>query len=251
MTRFESRSDDLHEPKREVLARIRATIPSPEFGARPLTPSSRRLRARRRSCPIEETRSAQPAGAGEDEEFEVFYDDDEGCPPKPSSTPRMRTTRRPSSPCRGTRPRRSRNSTWRRWSTSPSSSCLFFLVTAQVVLFKTLEVPRPNEDKPPEAAAQGRSKSVDELEKDYILVEVDAAGAIKVDRQPSRRQPGRSWSKSSGPREGRPLLEERCSSPPTSPPNTKTPYSSSTSPTRSTCGSPSPNRRGRSERFIT
>jgi biopolymer transport protein ExbD len=62
---------------------------------------------------------------------------------------------------------------------------LFFLVTAQVVLFKTLEVPRPNEDKPPEAAAQGRSKSVEELEKDYILVEVDAAGAIKVDRQPA------------------------------------------------------------------
>jgi biopolymer transport protein ExbD len=61
---------------------------------------------------------------------------------------------------------------------------LFFLVTAQVVLFKTLEIPRPNEDKPPEAAAQGRTKSVDELEKDYILVEVDAAGAIKVDRQP-------------------------------------------------------------------
>ena len=61
---------------------------------------------------------------------------------------------------------------------------LFFLVTAQVILFKTLEVPRPNEDKPPEAAAQGRSKSVDELEKDYILVEVDAAGAIKIDRQP-------------------------------------------------------------------
>lgn len=61
---------------------------------------------------------------------------------------------------------------------------LFFLVTAQVVLFKTLEIPRPNEDKPPEAAAQGRSRSVDELEKDYILVEVDAAGAIKVDHQP-------------------------------------------------------------------
>ena len=61
---------------------------------------------------------------------------------------------------------------------------LFFLVTAQVVLFKTLEIPRPNEDKPPEAAAQARSKSVDELEKDYILVEVDAAGSIKVDHQP-------------------------------------------------------------------
>ena len=61
---------------------------------------------------------------------------------------------------------------------------LFFLVTASTVVFKTLEVPRPNEDKPPEAAAQGRAKSVDELEKDYILVEVDAEGSIKVDRQP-------------------------------------------------------------------
>ena len=61
---------------------------------------------------------------------------------------------------------------------------LFFLVTASTVVFKTLEVPRPNEDKPPEAAAQARAKSVDELEKDYILVEVDAGGSIKVDRQP-------------------------------------------------------------------
>ncbi len=61
---------------------------------------------------------------------------------------------------------------------------LFFLVTASTVVFKTLEVPRPNEDKPPEAAAQARSKSIDELEKDYILVEVDAGGSVKVDRQP-------------------------------------------------------------------
>jgi biopolymer transport protein ExbD len=61
---------------------------------------------------------------------------------------------------------------------------LFFLVTAQVVLFKTLEIPKPNEDKPPDAAVQARAKSIDELEKDYILVEVDAAGTIKIDRQP-------------------------------------------------------------------
>jgi biopolymer transport protein ExbD len=61
---------------------------------------------------------------------------------------------------------------------------LFFLVTAQVVLFKTLEVPKPNEDKPPDAAVQARAKSIDDLEKDYILVEVDAAGTIKIDRQP-------------------------------------------------------------------
>lgn len=61
---------------------------------------------------------------------------------------------------------------------------LFFLVTTATVVFKTLEIPRPNEDRPPEAAAQGRSKSIEELEKDYILVEVDAAGGLKVDRQP-------------------------------------------------------------------
>ena len=61
---------------------------------------------------------------------------------------------------------------------------LFFLVTASTVVFKTLEVPRPNEDKPPEAAAQSRAKSIDELEKDYILVEVDADGAVKIDHLP-------------------------------------------------------------------
>ena len=61
---------------------------------------------------------------------------------------------------------------------------LFFLVTASTLVFKTLEVPRPNEDKPPEAAAQSRAKSIDELEKDYILVEVDTEGAVKVDHLP-------------------------------------------------------------------
>jgi biopolymer transport protein ExbD len=60
---------------------------------------------------------------------------------------------------------------------------LFFLVTAQTIVFKTLEVPKPNDDKPPEAAAQAKSKTIDELEKDFILVEVDAAGNVKVDRQ--------------------------------------------------------------------
>ncbi len=61
---------------------------------------------------------------------------------------------------------------------------LFFLVTASTIVFKTLEVPKPNEDKPPDAAAQSRAKSIDELEKDYILVEVDAEGAVKVDHIP-------------------------------------------------------------------
>jgi biopolymer transport protein ExbD len=61
---------------------------------------------------------------------------------------------------------------------------LFFLVTATTVLYKSLEVPKPNADAPAEAAAQGRSKSLDELKADYILVEVDAQGIWKIDRQP-------------------------------------------------------------------
>ncbi len=61
---------------------------------------------------------------------------------------------------------------------------LFFLVTASTIVFKTLEVPKPNEDKPPEAAAQARAKSIDELEKDYIFVEVDAEGGVKIDHLP-------------------------------------------------------------------
>ncbi len=61
---------------------------------------------------------------------------------------------------------------------------LFFLVTATTVLYKSLEVPKPNSDAPPEAAAQGRSKTLDELKADYILVEMDTSGTVRIDRQP-------------------------------------------------------------------
>ncbi|WP_435017412.1 ExbD/TolR family protein [Tundrisphaera sp. TA3] len=67
---------------------------------------------------------------------------------------------------------------------------LFFLVTATTVMFKTLEVPRPADDKPPEVVAQGRPKPVEELEKDFILVEVDGAGALRIDHQPVPGEPG-------------------------------------------------------------
>ena len=61
---------------------------------------------------------------------------------------------------------------------------LFFLVTATTVLYKTLEVPKPNAEAPAGAAAQGRSRSLDDLKNDYILVEIDAAGTMKIDREP-------------------------------------------------------------------
>jgi biopolymer transport protein ExbD len=62
---------------------------------------------------------------------------------------------------------------------------LFFLVTATTVLYKTLEVPKPNpESNPPAAAAQGHSRSLEDLKDDFILVEIDPAGAVKIDHDP-------------------------------------------------------------------
>jgi biopolymer transport protein ExbD len=60
---------------------------------------------------------------------------------------------------------------------------LFFIVTATTVLYKSLEVPKPNAESPA-AAQQGRSRGLDDLQDDYILVEIDPAGAMKVDREP-------------------------------------------------------------------
>ena len=64
---------------------------------------------------------------------------------------------------------------------------LFFMVAAQTVLYKTLEIPVQN---PPRTSARGRQRrrggrrTLDELKDDYILVEIDSSGAMKLDRQP-------------------------------------------------------------------
>ncbi len=61
---------------------------------------------------------------------------------------------------------------------------LFFMVTATTVLYKTLEIPKPTADQAPGAVAQGHSRSVDDLQKDYVLVEIDSGGSVKIDREP-------------------------------------------------------------------
>jgi biopolymer transport protein ExbD len=60
---------------------------------------------------------------------------------------------------------------------------LFFMVTATTVLYKTLEIPKPTTDQAPGAVAQGHSRSVEDL-KDYVLVEIDVGGTVKIDREP-------------------------------------------------------------------
>jgi len=61
---------------------------------------------------------------------------------------------------------------------------LFFMVTAQTVLYKTLEIPKPSTEPPPSAVTQGRSRTLEDLKDEYILVEIDASGAMKIDREP-------------------------------------------------------------------
>ncbi|MGZ3387466.1 MAG: ExbD/TolR family protein, partial [Isosphaeraceae bacterium] len=61
---------------------------------------------------------------------------------------------------------------------------LFFMVTATTILYKTLEIPKPSGEAPAGTVAQGRSRSLDDLKDDYILVEIDDRGAMKLDRQP-------------------------------------------------------------------
>ncbi len=59
---------------------------------------------------------------------------------------------------------------------------LFFMVTATTVLYKTLEIPKPSAEQAPTAVTQGRSLA--ELQDDNVLVEIDAAGGLKIDREP-------------------------------------------------------------------
>jgi len=59
---------------------------------------------------------------------------------------------------------------------------LFFMVTATTVLYKTLEIPKPSAEQAPATVAQGRSLA--DLQDDNVLVEIDAAGAMKIDREP-------------------------------------------------------------------
>jgi biopolymer transport protein ExbD len=61
---------------------------------------------------------------------------------------------------------------------------LFFLVTATTVFYKSLEVPKPSAEAPPEAAQQGNANTIEEKMKDFILVEIDPTGVLKIDRQP-------------------------------------------------------------------
>jgi biopolymer transport protein ExbD len=65
---------------------------------------------------------------------------------------------------------------------------LFFLVTATTILYKSLEVPKPNPETPAAAATQGKAQTLNDLKNDYILVEIDAGGAIKIDREPVATQ---------------------------------------------------------------
>ena len=60
---------------------------------------------------------------------------------------------------------------------------LFFLVTASTVVFKTLEVPKPKPEQGKGSAAAEHRRTIETLEQDYILVEIDANGEVKIDHE--------------------------------------------------------------------
>lgn len=59
---------------------------------------------------------------------------------------------------------------------------LFFLVTATSMYFKTLEIPAPNPDERSVATRQART--LEDLEEDYILVNIDPRGSFTIDHEP-------------------------------------------------------------------
>jgi len=63
---------------------------------------------------------------------------------------------------------------------------LFFLVTASTIVFKTLEVPKPNPEKGRSSVqTSSPAPTLEKLKEDYILVDIDASGNVKVDREPA------------------------------------------------------------------
>ncbi len=106
------------------------------------------------------------------------------CRPR-SSTPRRRTRRRPSSPCHGTRPSASRSWTWRRWWTWPFNSCSSSWSPRRPCSTRAWKSPSPTlRAAMRRRPRQGRPRRLDDLMNDYILVEIDPAGAIRIDREP-------------------------------------------------------------------
>jgi biopolymer transport protein ExbD len=60
---------------------------------------------------------------------------------------------------------------------------LFFLVTATTILYKSLEVPKPNPETKQEAAAAGNPKTLDDMQDVFILVQIDTNGNVKIDHE--------------------------------------------------------------------
>jgi biopolymer transport protein ExbD len=65
---------------------------------------------------------------------------------------------------------------------------LFFMVTATTVMYKSLEVPKPNPEQN-QQQVQGFAPKLEELQSDYILVNIDANGVIKIDKEPDHVPP--------------------------------------------------------------
>src|SRR5262249_12587015 len=60
---------------------------------------------------------------------------------------------------------------------------LFFLVTASTVFFKSVEIPPPDPEKA-KASQQAVARTIEDLQNDNILVEIDSHGQFLIDHSP-------------------------------------------------------------------
>ena len=88
------------------------------------------------------------------------------------------------SPCHAPRPRRSRSSTSPRWSTWPSSSSSSSWSPRPPCCTRRSRSPSRRPSPPPPPSPRAAIASLDDLKDDYILVEIDDRGAMKLDREP-------------------------------------------------------------------
>jgi biopolymer transport protein ExbD len=78
---------------------------------------------------------------------------------------------------------------------------LFFLVTAQIVVFKSLEIPAPTPENAPPTVAAAQPMPPEEVEREFITVDITPEGEVRVNDEPVAPEMGAIAAKLRGKRD--------------------------------------------------
>lgn len=78
---------------------------------------------------------------------------------------------------------------------------LFFLVTAQIVVFKSLEIPAPTPENAPPTVAAAQPMPPEEVEREFITVDITPEGEVRVNDEPVVAELGAIAAKLRGKRD--------------------------------------------------